>query len=83
MNTIDEGEFESELKKRIWEKIEAHFLDQIYLPSDQNAGSGIDSIFSEGSFLNGNSKNFQLPNSTHLLIFDSEISQMLNYPDCR
>ena len=41
MNTIDEGEFENELRKRIWEKIETHFRDEIYLPSDQNANSGL------------------------------------------
>ena len=39
LNSIDEGKFEEELKKRLWSQIVTHFLDEIYLPSEENASS--------------------------------------------
>ena len=41
MNTLNEGKFEDELKRRIWDEIKEQFLDEIYLPSEQNASSGM------------------------------------------
>ena len=56
LNSIDEGKFEEELKKRLWSQIVTHFLDEIYLPSEENASSAseFNTLGSDANYLLGN-----------------------------
>ena len=39
INVLDEGKFEEDLRRKIWQRIEKHFIKEIYLPAEQNAAS--------------------------------------------
>ena len=56
LNSIDEGKFEEELKKRLWSQIVTHFLDEIYLPSEENASSAseFNTLGSDANYLFAN-----------------------------